>query len=62
MGFVATGKQLFPDFAPDSKNNYCGQCYEMEFYNAKDSSIKNAIVQVTNTGDANGIFDFEVPG
>ena len=60
MGFVATGKELFPDFAPDEKNNYCGQCYEIEFHNA--SNIDNAIVQVTNTGDANGIFDFEVPG
>lgn len=65
MGFVATGKQLFPDFSPDSKNDYCGQCYEIEFYDDtlnNNTKIKNAVVQVTNTGDANGIFDFEVPG
>ena len=65
MGFVATGKQLFPDFSPDSKNDYCGQCYEIEFFPDSlnnNTDIKNAIVQVTNTGDANGIFDFEVPG
>ena len=65
MGFVATGKQLFPDFSPDSKNDYCGQCYEIEFYDDtlnNKTDIKNAVVQVTNTGDANGIFDFEVPG
>ena len=65
MGFVATGKQLFPDFSPDSKNDYCGQCYEIEFYDDtlnNNANIKNAVVQVTNTGDANGIFDFEVPG
>jgi len=65
MGFVATGKQLFPDFAPDLNNNYCGQCYELEFYKETlndKTDITNAIVQVTNTGDANGLFDFEVPG
>ncbi len=65
MGFVATAKELFPDFQPDPKNNYCGQCYEMEFYNETlndNTDIKNAVVQVTNTGDGDGIFDFEVPG
>jgi len=63
MGFVAIGKELFPDFAPDKNNNYCGQCYEIEFSNTNpNTNIKNSIVQVTNTGDANGIFDFEVPG
>ena len=65
MGFVATAKQLFKDFSPDSKNDYCGQCYEIEFYNDtlnNSANIRNAVVQVTNTGDGNGIFDFEVPG
>lgn len=60
MGFVATGRVLRQDFASDERNDFCGQCYEVEFEDAR--GIKNAVVQVTNTGDAQGIFDLAVPG
>jgi len=39
----------------------CGSCYEIDLENAGDGVTK-AIVQQTNLGNVNGIFDFAVPG
>ena len=62
-GFVASGAELKKDFQQIQGNGSCGQCYEIEFQtDTGDAAFNTAKVQVTNTGDGSGIFDFEIPG
>ena len=55
-GFVASGAELKKNF-----EDVCGQCFEVVFHE-EGLPWKRALLQVTNTGDGSGIFDFEVPG